>query len=219
MQSLTASEFSKVDDGEGNQEKVASEPMTNYAVARVQKDYNQGTTMIGGMVTSANRFIQDANLEFLSRNAYTGGLDLLHQWHDKKWFVDARLLGSYINGSTESMNVLQESSARYYQRPGADYLDYDTTSTQLGGYGGRLKIGKGSGLWRYNTGVRWLSPGLELNDLGYMQISDEINQESNISYFVIQPVSIFRTYTVNLEQTNTWNYNGSYLGSGLASFV
>jgi hypothetical protein len=48
-----------------------------------------------------------------------------------------------------------------------------------------------------------------------MQISDEINQESNISYFVIQPVSIFRTYTVNLEQTNTWNYNGSYLGSGV----
>ncbi len=48
-------------------------------------------------------------------------------------------------------------------------------------------------------------PGLELNDLGYMQISDEISQESNISYFVIQPVSIFRTYSVNLEQFNAWN--------------
>jgi hypothetical protein len=214
IQSLTAPEFSKVDDGEGNKAKVASEPMTNFAVARIQKDYNQGTTMIGGMLTSANRFIKDENLDFLSRNAYTGGLDLLHQWNNKKYFVDARLLGSYIEGSTTSMNVLQESSARYYQRPGADYLPYDTSRTQLGGYGGRLKIGKGSGLWRYNTGIRWLSPGLELNDLGYMQISDEINQENNISYFVIQPVSIFRSYTVNLEQFNTWNYDGSYLGSG-----
>jgi hypothetical protein len=48
-----------------------------------------------------------------------------------------------------------------------------------------------------------------------MQISDEINQENNISYFVIQPVSIFRTYTVNLEQFNAWNYNGSFLRSGV----
>jgi hypothetical protein len=47
-----------------------------------------------------------------------------------------------------------------------------------------------------------------------MQISDEINQENNISYFVIQPVWIFRSYTANLEQFNGWNYDGSYLGSG-----
>ncbi len=214
MQSLTANEYAKIDDGEGNKDKITVEPLTNYTVTRIQKDYNQGTTMFGGMVTSANRFIQDANLDFLSRNAYTGGLDLLHQWKDKKYFIDARLIGSYIEGSTQSITTLQESSARYYQRPGADYLNYDTTRTQLGGYGGRFKIGKGSGLWRYNTGVRWLSPGLELNDLGYMQISDEISQESNISYFVIQPVSIFRTYSVNLEQFNSWNFNGSYLGSG-----
>ena len=214
MQSLTANEFAKIDDGEGNRDKIAVEPMTNYTVTRIQKDYNQGATTFGGMFTSTNRFIQDDNLDYLSRNAYTGGLDLLHQWNGKKYFIDARLIGSYVNGSTESMTTLQESSARYFQRPGADYLPYDTTRTQLGGYGGRFKIGKGSGLWRYNTGVRWLSPGLELNDLGYMQITDEISNENNISYFVIQPVSIFRTYTVNLEQFNSWNYNGSYLGSG-----
>ncbi len=213
IQSLTANEYAKIDDGEGNGGKIAVEPMTNYTIARIQKDYNQGATTFGGMITSTNRFIRDENLDFLSRNAYTGGLDLLHQWKDKKYFIDARMVGSYVKGSTESMMVLQESSARYYQRPGAEYLDYDTTRTQLGGYGGKLKIGKGSGLWRYNTGVRWISPGLELNDLGYMQISDEINQESNISYFVIQPVSIFRTYTVNLQQNNSWNYKGSYLGS------
>ena len=92
IQSLTAPEYAKIDDGEGNREKVAAEPMTNYAVARVQKDYNQGTTMIGGMLTSSNRFIQDPTVDFLSRNAYTGGLDLLHQWKDKKYFIDARLV-------------------------------------------------------------------------------------------------------------------------------
>jgi hypothetical protein len=214
MQSLTSPEYAKLDDGEGNKDKVAVEPLTNYLVTRVQQDYKQGTTMLGGIFTSTNRFIQDANLEFLSNNAYTGGLDLLHQWQNKKYFIDARVIGSYINGSAEAIRLLQESSARYYQRPGADYLNYDTTSTQLGGYGGKFRIGKGSGLWRYNTGISWLSPGLELNDLGYMQSVDDIRNENNISYFVNQPVSIFRTYTVNLEQFNNWNFNGSFLGSG-----
>ena len=214
IQSLTAPEYAKIDDGEGNTDKVAVEPLTNYTVTRIQKDYNQGTTMFGGIFTSTNRFIHDANLEFLSNNAFTGGLDLLHQWNNKKYFIDARMVGSYINGSTQAIRMLQESSARYYQRPGADYLHYDTTSTQLEGVGGKFKIGKGSGLWRYSMDISLLSPGLELNDLGYMQSADEIRQENNISYFVNQPVSIFRTYTVSLEEFNTWNFSGSYTGSG-----
>jgi hypothetical protein len=214
IQSLTAAEYARVDDGEGHQDDIAVEPLTNYTIARVQKDYNKGTTMLGGMLTSTNRFIHDENLEFLSRNSYTGGLDLLHQWKARKYFIDARVVGSHIKGSETAIRELQESSARYYQRPGADYLEYDTTSTRMDGYGGKFKIGKGSGLWRYNTSVNWMSPGLELNDLGYMQLSDNIRQENNISYFVIQPVSIFRTYSINLEQFNHWNFNGSYLGSG-----
>jgi hypothetical protein len=134
---------------------------------------------------------------------------------DKEFFIDARLTGSYVNGSRESITALQESSARYYQRPGANYLGYDTTRTSLGGYGGKFRIGKGSkGFWRYSTGVSWLSPGLELNDLGYMNTADEVSQANEVSYFVNQPVSIFRTYTIGLEQFNTWNFDATYLGSG-----
>ena len=64
-------------------------------------------------------------------------------------------MGSTVNGSERSITALQRSSARYYQRPGADYLDYDTTRTSLSGHGGRLKIGRGSkGFWRYSTALR-----------------------------------------------------------------
>ena len=110
--------------------------------------------MLGGIFTSSNRLIEDTNLEFLSNNAFTGGLDLLHHFKDKEFFIDARLIGSYIEGSEESITMLQESSARYYQRPGADYLKYDTTRTSLNGAGGKFRIGKGSkGFWRYSTGA------------------------------------------------------------------
>ncbi|MCX6254600.1 MAG: DUF5916 domain-containing protein [Bacteroidia bacterium] len=215
IQSVTANEYARLSDSDGNKSSQKVEPLTNYMVARIQKGYNAGTTVVGGILTSTNRFIEDKSLEFLSSDSYTGGLDLLHHWKDKEFYIDARLIGSLVNGSKEAITALQESSARYYQRPGADYLKYDTTSTSLSGFGGKFIIGKGSkGFWRYSTGATWLSPGLELNDLGYMNTADEINQENQISYFVNQPVSIFRTYRISLEQFNTWNFNGTYLGSG-----
>ena len=215
IQSLTAKEYAKLSDLEGNMSSQQVEPLTNYMVARVQKGYNAGTTVLGGMFTATNRFINDQDLDFLSTDAYTGGLDLLHHWKDKEYYFDARLIGSFVNGSKDAITALQESSARYYQRPGADYLKYDTTARHLNGYGGKFRIGKGSkGFWRYSTGATWLSPGLELNDLGYMQTADKIDQENVLSYFVNQPVSIFRTYDITLEQFNSWNFNRTYLGSG-----
>jgi len=215
IQSVTANEFANITDTEGTESTTKVEPLTSYTVARVQKGYKEGNTVVGGMLTSTNRFIEDDNLEFLSSNSFTGGLDLLHHFRDKEFFTEARLIGSYINGSEQSITALQESSARYYQRPGADYVNYDTSRTSLGGTGGKFRIGKGSkGFWRYSTGATWLTPGLELNDLGYMNSADEINQENELSYFVNQPVSIFRTYSVTLEQFNSWNFKGTYLGSG-----
>jgi hypothetical protein len=213
LQSLTTPEHALQSDLNNKRSKLAIEPLTNYMVARVQKDYHEGTTMIGGILTSTNRVINDQHLEFLGREAYTGGVDLLHQWKDKKYYVDARLVSSTVMGDPLAIKNLEESSARYFQRPGASYLPYDTSSTQLTGFGGRARIGKGSGLWRYFTGVSWYSPGLELNDIGFMQMADLVSQESEISYFVNQPVSVFRTYTAILEQTNNMNFNGKYLES------
>jgi len=215
IQSVTANEFARLSDKDGNRSKTKVEPLTSYTVARVQKGYNSGNTVFGGMLTSTNRLIEDNEFATLSTNAYTGGLDLRHHWRDKEFYIDARLIGSYIDGSKEAITLLQQSSARYYQRPGASYLHYDTTATNLGGWGGKFMIGKGSkGRWKYSTGATFLSPGLELNDLGYMNSADQFNQENTVSYLINQPVSVFNTFEISLEQFNSWNFTGQYLGSG-----
>ncbi len=215
IQSFTANEYAKLIDSDGNAGSRKVEPLTNWMVARVQKGYNAGTTTLGGFFTSTNRFIKDTHLDFLSSNAFTGGLDLMHYMKDKEYYIDAKLMGSYIDGSQIAMRALQESSSRYYQRPGADYLRYDTTRTSLSGTGGKIAIGRGSkGLWRYSTGGSWFSPGIDLNDLGYLNSSDRIDQENALSYLIIKPRSIFRTLSIGLTQFNTWNFNGTYIGSG-----
>jgi hypothetical protein len=214
IHSITAAEQATLSTPEGKSSFTA-EPLTNYLVARVQKDFNESNTMLGGIFTSTNRFTNKNYLEYLNREAYTGGLDLLHYWKDKEYYIDAKFTGSLIKGEIEAIRELQTASARYYQRPDADYIDFDTTLTQLSGFGGKIKIGKGSkGLWRYSAEVSWRTPGLDLNDIGYMQTSDQIREKNNISYFVNKPVSIFRTYSVGLYQENFWNFGGDHLTSG-----
>ncbi|HLP17183.1 MAG TPA: DUF5916 domain-containing protein [Bacteroidota bacterium] len=214
MQSLTAREQTKIHSA-GENRTISVEPMTNYVMARVQQDFDQGNSVLGGIFTSTHRYIRDSHLEFLNRDAYTGGLDLLHQWNDKEFYLDAKVVGSVISGSTDAIGILQNSSARYYQRPDASGEHFDSARTQLSGYGGRVKVGKGSkGLWRYSTELNWRSPGLDLNDLGFMQTADIIKQRNALSYFVNQPVSIFRTYNVGLTQFNNWDFGMHHISSG-----
>lgn len=215
LESVTAGERASI-DSLGKRTRVDVEPLTNYALVRIQQDYKQGNTVLGGILTSANRLLDASHLDFMNRNAYTGGVDLLHQWHDKEFYLDAKLVGSSISGSHEAMMNLQQSSARYYQRPDADYLHVDSSANMLSGSGGSIKIGKGSkGLWRYSTELAWRSPGFDLNDMGYMQMADVIKQKNSVYYFVNKPVSIFRTYNVSLSETNNWDFGLRYLSSGI----
>lgn len=214
IQSLTANEYADITGPADQESKRIVEPLTNYLVGRVQKGYNEGNTIIGGMLTSTNRFIRDQELEFLPTDAITGGLDLLHHWKDKEFFVNAKIVGSHIKGSPWAIQELQESPVHYFQRPGAGYLDYDITRRSLSGHGGKIEAGKGSGgHWKYSAALSWLSPGLDINDIGYMRSADEIENQNNLSYFITKPVSVFRTLSVGFEQRNSWNFNGTYLGS------
>ena len=214
LQSLTAIENAELSLN-GKRRDVRVEPLTNYVLTRVQQDFEEGNTVLGGILTSTNRFINDPHLEFMNRNAFTGGIDFLHHWNDKEFYVDTKLVGSTISGDKKAITILQNSPARYYQRPDANHLNFDSTLTQLSGYGGKIKVGKGSkGFWRYSSGLTWYSPGLDLNDIGYMQMADLIKQENSLSYFVNQPEAIFRTYSVGLNQFNNFDFGINHLSSG-----
>jgi len=64
-ESFTKSEFAEI-DSLGNRRKELVEPYTNYFSGRLQKDLNEGNTVIGGMVTSVNRFNDAEHLDFLN---------------------------------------------------------------------------------------------------------------------------------------------------------
>ncbi len=210
LQSTTALEKAKIHNNGQYRRKVV-EPLTNYALGRIQKEYHQGQTVIGGIFTAVNRKIDDKPLEFLPTAAYTGGIDIKHQFARRTWFTNLSLITSHLRGSQEAMLTLQQTARHYYQRPDADYVTLDSTRTTLSGTGGRLEIGKGAGKWVGSVRFGWLSPGLELNDLGYLREADILNQTSRFTYRQTDPVGLFRYYSVTATQNNEWNYNHDYI--------
>lgn len=217
MESITNREVATI-DSLGSRFKEAVEPMTNFFNIRLQKDINNGNTIIGGMVTATNRFINDQHLKFLPSSAYTGGLDFTQYWKDKNYYFAAKGHFSNINGDSSSITRLQTAPQRYYQRPDMEHRTVDSTITTLSGYGGNIEAGKlGGGSWRYGTRIWWLSPGIDVNDMGFMQRSDAISQTTWLKYIIWEPFSIFRSMNFNLSQWSWWDFSGRYLNFG-ASF-
>jgi len=213
VESLTQREYAEISSPEGDYKMVA-EPLTNYFVGRVQQDINKSNTMIGGMVTSTNRQIDKDYLNHISNSAVTGGIDFRHYLKNKTFYIDLKTMFSQVSGSTEAITSLQQESSRYYQRPDAPHLKLDTTLTKLTGSGGSLEFIKGAnGKWRYGIGTHWVSPGLELNDLGFQTNADQFLEGQMIGYVENSPKGIFRNYELSLGQMNFWNFGGEYLFS------
>ena len=192
------------------------EPLTNYTVARVQKDIEKGDMQLGAIFTSTNRRIDDDNLDFLHKNAYTGGIDFTKYWKNRKYFFKANAAYSYVEGSEEAISETQMAHRRYYQRPDADYLEYDPTRTHLSGHGGELSFGKSASKgWRYILAGTWRSPGFETNDIGYLRLSDRINELFWIGYRWSEPVGPFNSVNIGFAQWQGWNFGGDPLYWGL----
>ena len=214
MESVTNSEIATI-DSLGKQRKEKIEPFTNFFNARVQKDINKGNTIIGGMITATNRFINDSTLKFLPNSAYTGGLDFTNYWKDKSYYIKAKVVFSTVGGDSSSITELQRAPQRYYQRPGENHLNVDSSLTSLSGSGGNIEGGKiGGGNWRYGIRTWWLSPGIDLNDMGFMRRSDVINQSAWLEYIIWTPFSIFRSMNYSLMEWAGWSYSGRKLYTG-----
>lgn len=214
LESLTKEENITIEkNGERRYEVI--EPMTNFFNTRIQKDFDGGNTQIGGMVTATNRFINDSTVDYLPNSAYTSGLDFSKFWDDKSYYVSAKASMSVVSGSREAITEIQESPQHYFQRPDAKHLKVDTTLTSISGSGGTIEGGKiGGGHWSFGGWSTWRSPGLELNDMGYMRISDFINQVAWVGYRIWEPFSIFRSINFNAAGWTGWDFSGLHLYGG-----
>ncbi|WP_374957295.1 DUF5916 domain-containing protein [Gilvibacter sp.] len=193
--------------GEAREEVV--EPLTNYFVSRVQKDFNDRNSYIGGIFTATHRNMED-RLNFLHSHAYSGGIDFKHNWKDRKYYIEGSTVLSSVRGSAEAIARTQTSLTHLFQRVDADHVEVDPNRTSLTGTSGRFEIGRQSGDWRYNFGGNWRSPELELNDIGFLRQADDIRQYANVRRFWNKPTSWFRQANLGFNQFTSYDFEGNY---------
>jgi hypothetical protein len=218
IESLTGKERATISSEDTLFRKSVS-PYTSYFVARVKKEFNKANTIFGGMFTSSNKIITDNYLrDQLYNNSYTGGLDFGHYMLNKTYYIEAKTLFSTINGSRSAMTGLEMENIHRFQRPDADYLSLDTSLTKMTGTAGYLSFGKRAGKWRFEINSSWLSPSLDLNDVGYIRQADLINEGTALSYVSTVPGRIFRNYTLGMDQNASWSFGKEPVDSRMRLF-
>ena len=219
IDAVTANEEARIRNTSGVDSRAIVEPRSNYFTGRAKRDFREGNTTVGFGVTAVNRNLSDPALEPLFRkSAYTGGIDWQHAWQNQTWAFDGDIVFSQNNGSTESIDALQTSPVRYYQRP--DKVNYlrDPTKTSLTGYLAELTLAKLSGLhWTGSVTYQEFSPGFEVNEAGYLGSTDMRSLAPLIGYSETKPGKHIRNWNQFLFWNPTWNFDGDMTYNGLGS--
>ena len=208
LESITDKEYAEIDDN-GQRSKELVEPLTNYFVGRLQKDFNDSNTFIGGIFTATNRKLE-GNLDFLHKSAYVGGLDFKHQWKDRSWYVLGDIVMSHVMGSEEAITNTQNSIRHLFNRVDASHVEVDETRTSLTGTGGNVQLGKTGNKFRFEGGFNWRSPELEFNDLGFQRTADDLRHNFWMSYRTLKPFGAFRNIQFNYNHWSAWDFEGNH---------
>jgi hypothetical protein len=216
MDAVTAREEARFGTAAGARGESPVEPLSNYFVGRLRRDLNGGRTVVGGMLTGVNRDMGDGVFDgFLRGNAYLAGVDGQHAWGNREWVLSGFLAGSRVGGTEAAIEGTQLSSARYYQRPDADYLEVDPTRTSLAGHTGGLGVSH-SGKWDLSLVYQETSPGFEINDGGFQSRADSRSFATFLGQRRERPARALRDASYYVYTTHAWNFggDGTYEGYG-----
>ncbi len=213
LDAVTTSEDARYVTSAGQRGTAIVEPRTNYFVGRLRKDMRRGQSIVGGMVTATNRDLGDPALTGILRSsAYFGGVDFLHSWDNRQWSLSGYLSESAIHGEPEVIEAAQRSSARYYQRPDADYLEVDPMRTSLDGHMGEIALARsGRDGWIGSVDYREVSPGFELNDLGYLSRTDVRAFSTFLGFRQDEAGSWYRNYNAFAYANQAWDFGGDLI--------
>ena len=219
LDALTDREEARFRAGNGTSTFIGKqivEPMTNYFVGRATKDYGRDSR-VGLMLTSTNRALSGNLDPKLRENALFAGIDGHTLFGDKEWLLEWLGGSSLVEGSAEAIAATQTNGARYYQRPDAGHIELDPSRTSLSGWSGRAMFGRQKGKWRPNIQVQMLSPGFEINDVGYLPRTDNIATHGVLHYRDTDLTKYTREVSSWAAKYQNWNFDGDLIANGVHS--
>jgi len=214
VNAVTQREYALVDsDGIRFEDEI--EPTTFYGIYRGMGEFNDGKQGLGFIITHANR---DQDLPSLTsinntRAIVVGADGWTFIGKNRNWAFIGKGAYSWVNGTRDRIGRLQQSSRHYYQRPDFESESLDTSRTLLDGYMGRFGLRTVGGNAHFQTALGIISPGFNVNDLGYNSYGNLINMHVVVGYRWLEPTSWYRRINLFGMTSRNFDFDGNRLFS------
>ena len=219
LDAVTPEEKARVVTSTDSRTETPVEPRTNYLASRIKRDFRGGRTVVGTILTSTVRNLSDPVFKDILRSTATlAGADFEHDMRNRKYILSGFLAGSSVTGSQHAIALTQLNSTHYYQRPDASYLRFDPTRTRLTGHVGELAFAKAGAVYG-SIGYKEMSPGLELNDVGFVGGADFRALVTDIAYQNFTAGERFRSFSAYASTEHAWNFGGNSIRQAVSGGV
>ena len=189
--------------------RFSVEPRSGYGVLRLRQDLNGGASTIGWIGTALRRELpNDGSFAFLPGSAFNAGLDWEHQWRDRTYAFFGYVSASHVRGDSVAITRIQRASNHFSQRPDSRQLGVDSSLTALSGVDWRVTLEKRRG--RHWTGSTWaaqVTPGFEVNDIGFSTRQEVLDGGVRVQYREIVPNRVLRNYSVSVSTFHNWSHD------------
>lgn len=226
LDAVTGQADARVQLPDGSHDTREVEPLTNYFVGRLKKDLMKGDLVLGGILTSVNRRMDDTFAPRLNSRSELVGGDVLYQWSDRRYTLRGNLAVSSIAGDPRDIFARQQSSARYFQRPDRNSGSQgwfsnrlDSTATSMHGLGAYARVAKEAGDWMWETAMNLRTPGFENNDIAFLTRSDYIWYDANLVRYITKPTSWYRELFIIGGGQQQVNFSGDRTDGQLQFYI
>jgi hypothetical protein len=194
----------------GNFGQTEVEPTSTYGVMRMQRQFGASQSTAGLSLSGMRRFFSDGSgLESsFTKQALAGGADWYVRFQGGRYVFSGHAGMSYVEGSASAIDLIQTSSAHYFQRPDAKNTRYDPLRTSMTGFTARIRGDKNEGNWLWGAELVTESPEFEANDMGRVQSASDIEASGDINYRETNPGPVFRRWNLGVFARTRWNYDG-----------
>jgi hypothetical protein len=216
LNALTSAEQARAvsESGEHFEEEV--EPLTNFFIGRIKKNYNSGNLTLGAIATSVVRnFDNDSLRNLMPAHSEAVGSDFNINFKERRYNIMGNVALSQVSGDPAVMLRLQTSSARYFHRPDREagsnglFTDrFDPELTVMRGAGAYVRVAKVTGPWQWESAVNVRTPGFEANDMAFLTRADYAWMNANLYRGWTRPTNWYRQIQMIVGGQQQYNFDG-----------
>jgi hypothetical protein len=201
-------EHALLDRPDGGREEWPVEARTTSTVARAIRSFDHGESSFGLFAADLHRSALGPVLAAQEvSDAAALGLELQHRFGGGRYELRSWALGSRLTGEPEAIIRVAEAPNHFFQRPDARDLPRAPYGTSLAGLAAETRVSRLAGNLLWDVTARAVSPGFDVDELGFQRNSDWLLLSGDWKYQRFTPGHRLRDWTVgsgNLGLGWTW---------------